>query len=225
MFLLKTNKDCLLPVCIPAFELASCVNMSKNQCDAISNWNLYLPRKKWNKNLCDEVFCRVVGDAKDLCTGHQGAGQKRPFVQTGTRIEANRRTVKQKVHVQMTPEWNSGRKFSPEKSWCPTVWGWRQSKTGPGWHKSSKLQRACDTLCWCRISPDRVLLESHLMITSWCAGDSYRWLRRASTLWGDGEACLQSEWWEELGLEPFFVLNIIGEIQSTVTFMRKKNIW
>ena len=139
--------------------------MSKNQCDAISNWNLYLPRKKWNQNLCDEVFCRVVGDAKDLCTGHQRARQKRPFVQSGARIEANRRTVKQKVHVQMTPEWNSGRKFSPEKSWCPTVWGWRQSKTGPGWHKSSKLQRACDTLCWCRISPDRVLLESHLMIT------------------------------------------------------------
>ena len=85
--------------------------------------------------------------------------EKRPFVQTGTRIEANRRTVKQKVHVQMTPEWISGRKFSPEKSWCPTVWGLQQSKTGQGWHKSSKLQRACDTLCWCRISPDRVKLE------------------------------------------------------------------
>ena len=45
----------------------------------------------------------VVRDAKDLCAGHQRAGQKRPFVQTGTRIEANRRTVKQKVRVQMTP--------------------------------------------------------------------------------------------------------------------------
>ena len=63
------------------------------------------------------------------------------------------------------------------------------------------------------------ILWSHVMITSWCAGDSYRWLRRASTLWGNGEACLQSEWWEELGLESMFVKG------DTVTFMRKREHW
>ena len=77
VILLKTNKDCLLPVCIPAFELASCVNMSKNQCDAISNWNLYLPRKKWNQNLCDEVFCWSSGRRQRFMYRPSGSGAKK----------------------------------------------------------------------------------------------------------------------------------------------------
>ena len=61
---------------------------------------------------------------------------------------------------------------------------------------------------------------NHILWSPWCAGDSYRWLRRASTLWGNGEACLQSEWWEELGLEPIFRPQYFRG--DTMTFMREK---
>ena len=73
---------------------------------------------------------------------------------------------------------------------------------------------------WYPVLVPHITWWSNVWITSYDHHDvlaiSYRWLWRTSTLWGNGEACLQSEWWEELGLESMFVEG------DTVTFMRKR---